>query len=198
MIIGFAIGWLPIVGIVGGILILVGLLSVFLGRRGFGDDHRRSVVRACILILVGVLGTLAVAGVFAWIQFMVFSSTITGGSTASIGDLRSRLDLLAALTAVFGIAELLAFRWLVIRLADRIERRALWIAFGLGSAIVVLGAGVSILTFSSMTGGPTTLNEYATMTYLWDAAEEIPLLLFAWTYYHIRRSLLAPLGRPQF
>ena len=42
--VGFFIGWIPLVGVVGGIPELVGGIMVILGRHAFGREHARNVM----------------------------------------------------------------------------------------------------------------------------------------------------------
>ncbi len=59
--IGFFIGWVPFVGIVGGIIELIGAILVILGRMAFGPRHARNVIWSIIIWVIGiVVGVVAV------------------------------------------------------------------------------------------------------------------------------------------
>src|SRR5207245_8237976 len=55
LLIGGLISWIPILGILGGLLLLIGAILVILGRQAFGSTHRRNVVIAIRLLLVGII-----------------------------------------------------------------------------------------------------------------------------------------------
>src|SRR5213592_907352 len=44
LLIGTLIGWLPIIGVLGGLLVLIGAILVILGRKAFGAAHSRNVL----------------------------------------------------------------------------------------------------------------------------------------------------------
>ena len=62
--IGALIAWLPLIGILGSLLVLVGAILVILGRHAFGPKHARNVGIAIALFVFGFLGALALAGAF--------------------------------------------------------------------------------------------------------------------------------------
>ncbi len=54
--IGAALGWIPVVSLLGGLLILIGAILVILGREAFGAAHERNVPIAIVLYIIGVIG----------------------------------------------------------------------------------------------------------------------------------------------
>ncbi len=60
--VGAALGWLPAIGLLGGLLALVGAILVILGRDAFGEKHARNVGIAIALFIIGFLGGLILAG----------------------------------------------------------------------------------------------------------------------------------------
>ncbi len=75
LLIGTLIGWLPVIGIVGAILIFVGAILVILGRKAFGAAHSRNVFLSILLFIVGiVIGAVAVIS----LAFSIASSIIPG------------------------------------------------------------------------------------------------------------------------
>jgi uncharacterized membrane protein len=71
LVIGFLIGWIPFVSIIGFILELIGALFVILGRKAFGREHSRNVLWSIVIFIVGL-----VAGVVA-IFIAIFSAITT-------------------------------------------------------------------------------------------------------------------------
>jgi len=55
LLVGTLIGWLPFIGIVGSILVLVGAILVILGRKAFGATHSRNVVLSIVLFILGII-----------------------------------------------------------------------------------------------------------------------------------------------
>ncbi len=70
LVIGFFIGWIPLVGGIGSLLEFIGAVMVILGRHGFGREHSRNVLWSIVIFIVGI-----VAGVVA--VFVVIFSTIS-------------------------------------------------------------------------------------------------------------------------
>src|SRR5881628_1883343 len=66
LLIGGLISWIPIIGLLGGVLLLVGAILVILGRKAFGSTHARNVVLAIVLFFVGII-----IGVIAGVLFGV-------------------------------------------------------------------------------------------------------------------------------
>ena len=192
--VGFGIGWIPLVGLVGGILGLVGLIMVFQGRRGFGPTHHRYVVWAGVLILVSIVGAVAASVVVSWIEFSTTSALLSGSSAHAIPGVVGWLEALVAVSTVLGVLGGLAIVLLVFQIADGTARRALWIAFGLGAVIAGGGAVLTALSVTAATTGSASLQAYTTDTDLLDVAGAIPSLLRAWAYYHVRQLHLV--GEP--
>src|SRR3989441_10461972 len=65
LLIGGLISWIPIVGILGGLLSLIGAILVILGRKAFGSTHARNVVIAIVLFFVGIIIIVIAAVLFA-------------------------------------------------------------------------------------------------------------------------------------
>ncbi len=62
--VGAVLGWIPVIGLLGGLLSLVGAILVILGRDAFGGNHSRNVGIAIALFVIGFLGGLVLAGGF--------------------------------------------------------------------------------------------------------------------------------------
>ncbi len=60
--VGAALGWIPVIGYLGGLLSLAGAILVILGREAFGDKHGRNVGIAIALFVVGLIGGVVLAG----------------------------------------------------------------------------------------------------------------------------------------
>lgn len=66
LLVGSVIGWIPFIGIIGGLLILIGAILVIIGRKAFGAMHSRNVVLAIVLFFVGIIGTAVLVAAFTF------------------------------------------------------------------------------------------------------------------------------------
>ncbi len=110
LLIGTLINWLPVIGFIGSLLILIGAILVILGRKAFGAGHSRNVVIAIVMFFVGILVTVAlfVASAIAAIPAN-FTGTMTQAqaqafATAVVNNVLLSLIVGAVIT---GIASLL-------------------------------------------------------------------------------------------
>ena len=60
LLFGALISWIPLVGAIGGLLTLIGVILVIVGRKAFGAVHRRNVGISIVLFFVGI--AIAVVG----------------------------------------------------------------------------------------------------------------------------------------
>src|SRR2546426_8764193 len=55
LLIGGLISWIPFIGVLGGVLLLIRAILVIIGRKAFGSTHARNVLLAIVLFFVGVI-----------------------------------------------------------------------------------------------------------------------------------------------
>jgi len=60
-LVGTLISWIPVVGAIGYLLMLIGAILVILGRKAFGRTHARNVVASIVLFILGIVGLFAAA-----------------------------------------------------------------------------------------------------------------------------------------
>lgn len=60
--VGAVLSWIPVIGLLGGLLTLIGAILVILGRAAFGNAHARNVGIAIVLFIVGFIGGVVLAG----------------------------------------------------------------------------------------------------------------------------------------
>jgi hypothetical protein len=111
IVIGYFTGWIPFIGILGGLLELIGAIMVILGRHVFGPSHARNVMWSIIIFVVGIVAVAvaAVAIVFATIASSIrFNSTSTNFPQNFGPSFATSFAILIILgSAVFGLAEVL-------------------------------------------------------------------------------------------
>jgi len=186
--IGFLIGWIPFIGLIGGILTLVGLIYVYNGRDDLGPEHHRTVVRGLVLIVVGVAGGFATSAIAAFVLFESVAVSIGGtGSPAgpSLGGSVILLVALATASAVLGALGRVLLVWVP---ADRSARIVLWAGFALLVPISVVAAVLPLWVFSSALSASSTAS-YDSWTLGLDLLDVVPAVLFAWAYLSVRARL---------
>ncbi len=138
LLIGTLINWIPVIGVIGSLLILIGAILVILGRKAFGATHSRNVVIAIVMFFVGILVTVAlfVASALAAIPAN-FTGTMTQAqaqafATAVVNNVLLSLIVGAVIT---GIASVL----FTYALQSNIGKILLWAAYvaNIGLAIGV-------------------------------------------------------------
>lgn len=194
-IIGFALAWIPFAGGVGGLILLIGVVFLWLGRGGFGADHHRNVTAGGVCILLALLLGIGVGVWFA--SSLVSAAGAAGATPASVGatltsDLGTLLEVSVATTALISVGYLL----LPYALADATTRALLGGALVLSilfavAIFLVLGPQISSAVAQSTAGSTINLGPVQaiqTRSALWGAAQIVPDSLFAFAYYRVRSS----------
>ena len=206
IIIGTAISWIPYVDIIGGLIALIGIILVFMGRRAYGADHHRDVVAGGVLFLVSILATigLAIALVSALLGAATVSSTgsVTFNSSTLIGALQETFIAAAVVGILGGLSRVI----MVYALSDKTTRILLWAGFFLSVAISIIvllviypqvvNAVNSATSGSTFNSGP--INSLSTESDLLGAINIVPLLLFVWAYWRARIEALRRTASPTY
>lgn len=102
LVLGAVVPWLPLVGIFGGVLTLAGAVLVIVGRKAFGAAHRRNVLIAISLFLLGYL-VVFVGGIEAGISASrALSNSTTEAEVAEAAwNIIMSLLLFAAIGSIF-------------------------------------------------------------------------------------------------
>jgi hypothetical protein len=104
LLVGTLIGWLPYIGVLGFVLVFVGAILVILGRKAFGASHSRNVILSIVLVILGIIITVA-AGVV--LLLATVSSFIPGNAptpAAITSAFNNFLIILVVGTIVTGLA----------------------------------------------------------------------------------------------
>src|SRR2546429_7309411 len=107
LLIGGLISWIPIIGLLGGVLLLIGAILVILGRKAFGSTHARNVVIAIVLFFVGIIIIVIAAVLFA--AAVITANAQTPAALAAVFASAFNTLLIGAIigAAVGGIASVL-------------------------------------------------------------------------------------------
>jgi hypothetical protein len=73
--VGLLIGWVPLIGAVGGLLAFIGAILVILGRKAFGDRHATLVI---VSVVVYIASFVILVIFIAWFFFAGLQSSIGG------------------------------------------------------------------------------------------------------------------------
>lgn len=155
LLIGSLVSWVPDVGFVGIVILLIGAIFVILGRKAFGPTHTRNVLISVILFIVGLAVVLGVAVVAALSNI---GSIVGPGGTVSPTPpflaAAANAGLLAAIVAaaVLGIAEVL----FTYALQAQPGRILLWAAYGANLALAI----ALYLILRPIFGAVVTLSDY--------------------------------------
>ena len=155
LLIGGLISWIPLVGILGALLLLIGAILVIIGRKAFGSTHARNVVIAIVLYLVGILVGIIAAVLFTAAVFSAVASqnpTTLGDALASAFNTLLVGAIIAA--AIGGIARVL----LTYALQKQIGKMLLWAGYVASMAIsiaifVIIAPLISNAVAQSTSGG---------------------------------------------
>ena len=116
--IGFAI-----IGAIGGLLTLIGGILFFIGRKEFGEKHRKFVINALIILIVGIVLSVIVTGIGT---FIALGSSIIEGSEIDFSALGPSILIATIISAITGG---LAYIFALYELEDEKGRKILYIAF---------------------------------------------------------------------
>jgi len=140
MAIGSALGWIPVISILGGLLVLVGAVLVVLGREAFGVAHERNVVIAIVLYLMGLVGEFILAGsLLSSIETAAYLPP-TDAASAVMGAFDGFLVGAMIVGVIAGLASVL-FLWALLDVAGRV---LIWASF-FSSFALLFGVWVIIV-----------------------------------------------------
>jgi hypothetical protein len=196
MIVAFALGWIPYVSYIGGLIALVGLILLFLGRWGYDDRHHNFVLAGIVLlILVLVASFVVVLGFAAAVVGDAQSTTSLSGLTSTV---QGQIDALLVATAVLGAFSGVAHVLIPYGLADRTTRYLLWTAFLLQVAVSIIVLALLLpmvnsavsqsLSGSTFNAGP--IGDLQTSSALIGMLSVGPSALFALGYYRVRSTAI--------
>ncbi len=197
LIIGLLIGWIPYIGLLGGLVALVGIYFVWRGRLGFDETHHRNVkVGAVLLVLSQVGSLLLVGGLFSSVVTAAETPGATPQSIAPLlqGDFSSYI-VGVVIIAILGV---LAQVILVYALNDAAGRKYLLGAFVAAIAVAVVEGALLLQYLSTAiaqstagsTFNPTPISELQGQIALVGALAILPNLILAMAHYRARRWIL--------
>jgi len=197
MMVGFALSWIPYVDFVAGIVALVGLIFLVLGRWGFGLRHAQFVVVSLVVLVVaGLVDFGVIIGVAAEVASTAGQPGVTLSQIGS--ELNASLLTLFVATAVLAVVGSIAEVLLVEAIADRTSKVLLWLGVLANAALAVVtvvwllpqvqGAVAEATSGTSVNLGP--INALETTSTLFGLTHVVPSVLFVWAYYRVREAVI--------
>jgi len=206
LVIGIAVSWIPYVDIIGGLIALIGVILVFMGRRAYGPEHHRDVLAGGVLFVVSILASIGLA--VALVAALLGAATVStsGSVTFNSSALEGALQVAFVGAAVVGIIGGLSRVILVYALSDRTSRILLWAGFFLSvalSIVVLLILYPQVVTAVNSATSGTSFNDapissLSTESSLLGATNIVPAVLFAWAYWRAREEALSRTASPTY
>ncbi len=137
LLIGTLIAWIPLIGVVGGLLTLIGAILVILGRKAFGSAHARNVFISILLFIVGII----FVGVAAVVLVNAIATGFLGG-TPNPAAVSSALNNYLIILAVGSIIGGLASIFFTYELQSKPGRMLLFAGYGASVAINIAASFV--------------------------------------------------------
>ncbi len=199
MIVAFGLLWIPYLSDVGGLLALIGVIFLFLGRRGFDKSHRWWVIAGGACVVTAIL---LILGVTVWfLGSIVTVASQQNGSVQAVGaQLQSGLGVLFAVGLFSGALVSFGYLALPYGLSDRASRLMMWGAFALTVTISILvfltlhplidSAIVQSTSGSTINTGP--VHALDNRSAFLQTAQVFPDLIFLWAYYRTRSRIFNP------
>ena len=188
LLIGGLISWIPLIGVVGALLLLIGAILVILGRNAFGSTHARNVVLAIVLFFVGIIIGIIAGVIFAAAVFSAVASQNPAAVAAALASAFNTLLVGAIIAAAIGgIARVL----LTYSLQKQIGKMLLWAGYAANLAIsiaifAIIAPLISNAVAQSTSGGtynPAPLIALQGQLTVYGYLSVIPALLFAAATY---------------
>jgi len=194
--IGIAIGWIPYIQDLGGLLIFIGIIFLFIGRWGFSDRHHDLVVAGGVLLVIAIIGVVIVA--FALATALIQAATQIGATAQSVGaTLQASIQDTLIATVVFAFISGLGQLLMVWGLADPTSRLLLVTGFVLAITIsaVLLAIELPLLAnaIQSATAGATIntgpINALEGQIQVYGLLSVVPASVTGFAYYRIWRGI---------
>ncbi len=132
--IGAALGWIPVVSLLGDLLILIGGILVILGLEAFGAAHEHNVWIAVVLYVIGLIGAFLLA---ASVTGQVQAATDLPAAQVE-GAMVAAFDTIFVGGAIVGLFSGLGSVLFLYALMDTRGKVLLWASFAASFAVLAL------------------------------------------------------------
>src|SRR2546421_3314301 len=133
LLVGTLIGWIPYIGALGSLLVLVGAILVILGRKAFGSAHSRNVLVSILLVILGII----IIGVATVVLVFGTAASIIPGNQPSPAAMTSAFNNFLIIVAIGAIVFGLANVFFTYAIQDQRGRMLLLGAYGVSIVIQI-------------------------------------------------------------
>ena len=187
LVIGAALAWLPnaFAQIGGYLMVFIGAILVFAGRKAFGSPHPRNAGISFALILSGLVGIIAVLVFFGLAFLSALARAVfdpVGAVNAMVAALNIFLIGQIVIIAIFGLALVLV----TYSLQKSIGRILLWAAYGTGLGVQAAIFAVIYLAIQDLLAGVITSGSVDAVQALVDQSGSLGLLsVISWALFAV-------------
>ena len=133
LLIGGLLSWVPFIGLLGSLLLLIGAIFVILGRKAFGAGHSRNVVLAIVVFFVAIISGVVLA-IALFVSVVPVGNPDPATFAAQVANALSNLLLgLIVVAAIGGIASVL----FTYALQEKTGKILLWAGYAANIAIAI-------------------------------------------------------------
>ncbi len=164
LFIGILMGWVPYIGFVGLLLIVIGGFFVIFGRKPFGPLHSRYVMVSLFLVIAAIVAEIALSVILFALFIGQFASGGPPDPSAVLQAFGGFVDAYLIGTAVASSVVALAALLLTYSLQQRLGRYFLWAGLVANVAVQVVRFFVIRALFATLLSGgfpPTPVNPFA-------------------------------------
>lgn len=173
---------LGIVSFIGAMLILIGAILFFIGRKEFGEKHQNNVKNAIIIFIINIV---VVSILTSAIVFFTFSAIANSSPEINMGPFSILIVIISIVSAILGG---LMYYFALIELEDEQGKNILY-------AGIISSIGISIVTsvyiaglLGEMFGSISSTSSYSSLSFTQNTRGigilgVIPSLLFLYAFY---------------
>jgi MFS family permease len=190
LLVGTLIGWLPFIGVVGSLLVLIGAILVILGRKAFGATHSRNVMISILLVIVGII----IVAVAAVILVSATAASLLGG-TPSQSAVTNGFNTFLIIAAIGAIVGGLASVFFTYAIQNKTGRMLLLGGYAAGIIIqiaifVIVSQAIGSIVATMFPGGTydpaaavAATADFSSRVQVLGYLSAIPALIYAGAYY---------------
>jgi MFS family permease len=171
-----------LVSFIGAIILLIGLVTFYIGRKEFGENHENNVRKALIIIVINIIVAVVLASAIA---FMTFSAIVSSSESTLPSGFSFSIIIFAVISAVLGG---LTYYFGLIELEDETGKNVLFAAIVSSILISVITSIYLAGWLGDFLGDISSASSYSTISLNQNIGGigilgVIPSLLFLYAYY---------------
>lgn len=185
-------GVLPVIGILGVILALVGAVFVIIGRDAFGDRHAKFVIVSTVVYVLFNIVTFGIGASIVPSVQSIFSST-TGPASLS-AQLTNLINSYIIAEAIVGAVIGLSTVFFTYAIQNHLGRVLLWLAFAISlllliPAFILVNQLPLLINQAVATSDPSALYSWLNQIQAFRLLSIIPAIFYALGYLNARARI---------